>query len=80
MDFIVYSKPDCPYCYKIKTVLELCGQKYKIYTLDKDFTREEFYSKFGKGSTFPQVIHGTKTLGGCNDTILYLKEMSLTSL
>jgi glutaredoxin len=77
MNFIVYSKPECPYCYKIKTVLELCGQNHKIYTLDEDFTREEFYSKFGEGSTFPQVILDDKIIGGCTDTIQYLKEVSL---
>jgi len=56
MNFIVYSKPECPYCYKIKTVLELCGQNQKIYTLDEDCTREEFYSKFEERSTYLKVM------------------------
>jgi glutaredoxin len=45
-----------------------------VYTLDKDFTREEFYAEFGEGSTFPQVICNDKKLGGCVDTIKFLKE------
>jgi glutaredoxin len=77
MKFIVYSKPNCSYCYKVKTVLELCGQEYELKTLDKDFTPEEFYSKFGSGSTFPQVIVNEEHLGGCVDTIQYLKQLSL---
>lgn len=77
MNFIVYSKPNCSYCYKVKTVLELCGQEYISLTLDQDFTREEFYLKFGNGSTFPQVIVDEKHLGGCSDTINYLKELAL---
>jgi glutaredoxin len=77
MNFIVYSKPQCPYCYKVKTVLELCAQEYTLHTLDEDFTKEEFYSKFGNGSTFPQVIVDDRHLGGCTDTIQYLKELSL---
>ena len=77
MSFIVYSKPNCPYCFQIKTVLELCGQKYKILTLDEDFTRENFYSEFGEGSTFPQVIFDNRHLGGCTETISYLKSISL---
>jgi glutaredoxin len=45
-----------------------------VYTLDKDFTREGFYAEFGEGSTFPQVICNEKKLGGCVDTIKFLKE------
>jgi len=74
MNFTVYSKNNCPYCYKVKQVLELTGSNFEIYTLDEDFNREEFYSKFGKGSTFPQVLCDDKQLGGCVDTIQFLKE------
>ena len=77
MKFIVYSKPECSYCYKVKTVLELCGQEYELQNLDEHFTREEFYSKFGSESTFPQVIVDGNHLGGCTDTIQYLKKLSL---
>lgn len=74
MKFIVYSKNKCPYCYKVKQVLELTGRQFVEYELEKDFTREEFYDKFGTGSTFPQVICNDKKLGGCVDTIQFLKE------
>ena len=74
MNFSVYSKENCPYCYKIKTVLDLTGTEYEIYTLGEDFDRQEFYDKFGEGSTFPQVICDDKKLGGCVDTIKFLRE------
>jgi len=74
MNFTVYSKEDCPYCYKIKQVLELTGSNFVIYTLGKDFTKKEFYAEFGEGTTFPQIICGDKKLGGCTDTIKFLKE------
>ena len=48
-----------------------------VYNLGKDFTREEFYSEFGEGATFPQVVVDDKKLGGCNDTVNYLKEQQL---
>ena len=35
---------------------------------------KEFYSQFGEGSTFPQVKCDEKNLGGCVDTIKFLKE------
>jgi len=77
MNFTVYSKEDCPYCEKVKQVLELTKLQYVVYTLNKEFTKEEFYSEFGEGSTFPQVICDTKKLGGCVDTIKFLKEQQI---
>jgi len=77
MNFTVYSKPGCPYCDKVKLVLDLTERKYVVYTLDQDFTREEFYSEFGEGSTFPQVICDDVKLGGCTDTVKYLKEKGI---
>ena len=44
------------------------------YNLDEHFTKDEFYAEFGEGSTFPQVICDDKKLGGCVDTIKFLKE------
>jgi glutaredoxin 3 len=77
MNFIVYSKSNCPYCYKIKQVLEMTGSDYKVHTLGEDFTRQEFYAKFGQGSTFPQVVCDDKNLGGCVDTIKFLREQQV---
>jgi len=77
MIFTVYSKDNCPYCHKVKTVLELVNSNFIVYTLGEDFTKEEFYSIFGEGSTFPQVICDDKKLGGSVDTIKFLKEQQL---
>ena len=77
MNFAVYSKEDCPYCFKVKQVLELTGSNYVVYNLGEDFTKEEFYSEFGEGSTFPQVICDDKKIGGSVDTIKFLKEQQI---
>jgi glutaredoxin len=77
MNFTIYSKDDCPFCYKVKQVLELTGNNFVVYNLNKDFTKEEFYAEFGEGSTFPQVICDGKTLGGCTDTVKFLKEQQM---
>jgi glutaredoxin len=74
MDFLVYSKDACPYCYKVMQVLQLTGKRFVEYKLDRDFTREEFYGKFGEGSTFPQVLCDDRKIGGCVDTIQFLRE------
>ena len=77
MKFTIYSKDNCPYCYKVKQVLELTGTQFVVYNLDEHFTREEFYSEFGEGSTFPQVLCVGKKLGGSVDTIRFLKEQQV---
>ena len=77
MKFTVYTKNDCPYCTKVKQVLELTNLQYVVYNLGEDFTREQFYSEFGEGSTFPQVICDDKKIGGSVDTIKFLKEQQI---
>jgi glutaredoxin len=59
-------------------VLELSSLDHVVYTLGEHFNREDFYAEFGIGSTFPQVImNDTEHLGGCTDTVKYLKEQNL---
>jgi len=81
MSFTVYSKKGCPYCDKIKMVLNDLSIKkgYPVicYELGTQFTREEFYSEFGEGSTFPQIIFEQKHIGGCSDTVKYLQENNM---
>jgi glutaredoxin len=78
MRFTVYSKDGCPFCSKIEKVLQLSSLEHKIYKLGQDFTREQFYSEFGDGSTFPQVImNDIDHIGGCTDTVKYLQENNI---
>ena len=65
MTFTVYSKDGCPFCVKVKKVLELAELRHVEYKLGRDFDREEFIGQFGNDSTFPQVVLTTdKTLVG----------------
>ena len=77
MNFTVYSREGCPYCNKIQQVLQIAELKHVIYKLNRDFDRESFYTQFGQGSTFPQVVLNGDNLGGCTDTVQYLKEKNL---
>lgn len=77
MKFTIYSKPGCPYCDQIKQVMKLKDFEHVVYNLDEHFTREQFYSQFGNGSTFPQVVMNDTNLGGCTNTVNYLREKGL---
>jgi len=77
MKFTVYSKDGCPYCTRVEKVLQLADLQHVVYKLNIDFTKEEFINEFGENTTFPQVIVDDNHLGGCVDTIKYLKENSI---
>ena len=75
--FEVYSKIGCPHCLKIISALELSEVYFIELKLGRDFDRNGFYSKFGEGSTFPQVTVDGTQLGGCAQTVKYLRENKL---
>lgn len=77
MKFIVYSKPGCPFCEKIKQVLSMKDLVYQEKVLDVHFDRNQFYEMFGDGSTFPQVLMDDQKLGGCTDSVKYLRENNI---
>lgn len=77
MNFAVYTRTGCPYCTKVKQVLEGKGYNFREYKLGVDFEREAFYNQFGNGSTFPQVVLNSTNLGGCTETVQYLREHNL---
>lgn len=74
MNFTVYTKEGCPYCSSILQILLGKDLAFTEYKLDDNFTKDEFYVEFGKGSTFPQVVMDGKKLGGCMDSVKYLRE------
>ena len=77
MNFTVYSKQGCPFCTKVVQVLQLSKLNHVVYELDHDFDKQSFYGQFGQGSTFPQVVVDATNLGGCTETVKYLKENKL---
>ncbi len=77
MNFAVYTRTGGTYCTKIKQVLEGKKYNYREYKLGVDFERNAFYTQFGEGSTFPQVVLGGTNLGGCTETVKYLRENNL---
>ena len=77
MNFTVYSKQGCPFCTKVVKVLRLAKLNHVVYELDHDFDKQSFYGQFGQGSTFPQVVVDATNLGGCTETIQYLKKNKL---
>tara|TARA_B100000287_G_scaffold418321_1_gene455104 strand:- start:48 stop:296 length:249 start_codon:yes stop_codon:yes gene_type:complete len=77
MNFTVYTKQGCPFCNQVINVLREAEFKHVVYELDRDFDKNGFYGQFGEGSTFPQVVLDSTNLGGCQETVKYLRDHSL---
>ena len=60
----IYSKTNCSFCDKAK--MRLAKHNPRIFMLDKDFTREEFFTKFPNARTFPQIIINNEHIGTYN--------------
>jgi|TARA_R100000030_G_scaffold83857_1_gene66901 glutaredoxin len=72
--YTVYSKSGCPFCTKVISVLELAELKYVEYKLNRDFDKISFYKEFGQNATFPKVKRNDVVIGGCTETVKYLRE------
>ena len=70
--FYVYSKNGCGFCDKLTQFMESKGVNYEKFNLGDDYTQEEFLYKFGRSSTFPQVVMDNKKIGGMKDTVRFL--------
>jgi glutaredoxin len=77
MNAVVYTKDDCQWCDRVKSLLTTLEINYLEYRFEEDFTKNQFYAEFGEGATFPQVSINTKHIGGCKETLNYFKKQEL---
>lgn len=75
--YTIYTRDGCPYCTQIKQVLSAIGESYTELSLNSNFSREQFVEQFGVGATFPRVLKNSQLLGGCNETVIYLRNQGL---
>ena len=77
MTLTVYTKKGCKHCQTFISVAQFSELQHVVYELGRDFSEEEFYTEFGEGATFPQVVQDSIPLGGCVESIKALKEQEL---
>lgn len=75
--YTIYTRDGCPYCDQVKAVLNGIGESYSEMKLNTHFTREQFVEQFGPGGTFPRVFKDGALLGGCSETVVYLRNQGL---
>ena len=74
MEVEIYSKTNCSFCEKAK--LKLQEYNPKIFMLDRDYSREDFFKKFPEAKTFPQIIINNKNIGGYFELTKWLEQNS----
>ena len=53
------------------------GWSFTEYQLNVQYTRPQFKQEFGPNATFPQVVFNGQKMGGCTETVKYLRESQL---
>ncbi|USV41070.1 glutaredoxin [Xanthomonas phage BUDD] len=59
----IYSKDACPNCVTAASLAEAKGVEFKVLKLDKDYTREDLFSKAPSARAVPQVFKDGVLIG-----------------
>ncbi|CAN7016744.1 unnamed protein product [Brassica oleracea var. botrytis] len=66
---VVFSKSFCPYCVRVKELLQQLGAKFIAVELDKESDGSQVQSALAEWTgqrTVPNVFIGGKHIGGCD--------------
>jgi glutaredoxin len=76
MKITIYSKPNCTFCDKSKSLIKGLGMTYEEKMFGKDFnTVEELYEAVGKQvRTMPQIKIDGELIGGYNQLVEYFAD------
>jgi len=77
----IYSKPNCVFCEKAKSMVKKLGFEYEEKMFGKDFkTPDELFEAVGKQvRTMPQIIIDDKHIGGYNELVEYYTDKGLVN-
>jgi len=81
MTIQIYSKPNCIYCDKAKSLVKSLNLEYEEKVFGKDFqTPEELYEAVGKQvRTMPQIKIDGELVGGYNQLVEYFTDKGLVN-
>ena len=78
---VIYSKDNCSWCDKAKTLLEQKGYTYNELKYGVDYTKDELAAKVGPHVklTTPQIFIDNDLVGGYTDLVTMLDTFELAS-
>ncbi|XP_022751884.1 glutaredoxin-like [Durio zibethinus] len=80
---VVFSKTHCPFCVKVKQLLQQLGASFKAIELDNESDGVEIQAALAQWTgqrTVPNVFIGGKHIGGCDATTAMHKDGKLIPL
>jgi len=64
----IYTKPTCPFCIKVKHLLDSLDISYtEVDVIAHPSEREQASARAGGWNTVPMIFVGDTFLGGCDD-------------
>jgi len=76
----LYSKDNCGYCVKAKSLLNNLGLTYTEKKIENFLTKEALYEELGKQvRSMPQIKINGELVGGYNQLIEYLMDKKLVN-
>ena len=77
---VLYSKDNCGYCVKAKSLLNNLGLTYTEKKLENFLTTEALFEDIGKNvKSMPQIKIDGELIGGYNQLIEYLTDKKLVN-
>jgi len=72
MKAIIWSKYECPYCEKAKSLLKLRGIEFEERKIGDGWSKEELQEEVPTARSVPQVILDGKLIGGYKELEVHL--------
>ena len=64
----IYTKATCPFCVRVKRLLQMKKVEYEEFSVDRGGTKkDEMVQRSGGRMTVPQIFINGKHVGGCDD-------------
>lgn len=70
----IYSRNDCIWCERAKSMLNINKIPFTEHKLNVDFSREELLEIFPSAKTFPVIVVNDKFIGGYEDMAKLMEE------
>lgn len=75
MEIVVYSRDNCVFCDKAKSLLQVKELAYTEQIVGVDLSIGDLFEKLGKEvRTIPQIVVDNSLIGGYNELIEYIAE------
>lgn len=78
MTVIMYSKPNCAYCVRAKSFMEMRNIEFVERKVGVDTTREELMEAAPNARTVPQIFVNGELVGGYTEFVSYVENTGYT--